>query len=60
MPPRSCERILAPVPGGTGTLLSPNEPELIRRERSALGEILRLVAERADAEAKVEARTGLV
>ncbi len=45
----------APVPGGTGTLLSPNEPELIRRERSALGEILRLVAERADAEAKVDA-----
>ena len=44
-----------PGPGGTGTLLSPNEPELIRRERSALGEILRLVAERADAEAKVEA-----
>jgi hypothetical protein len=43
-----------PVSGATGTLLSPNEPELIRRERSALGEILRLVAERAEAEAKAE------
>jgi len=42
-----------PVPGATGTLLSPTEPELIRRERRALGEVLRLVAERAEAEAKV-------
>src|SRR5262249_43481973 len=32
----------------------PPEPEVLRRERAAIGEVLRLVARRAEAEAQVE------
>ena len=39
-------------PGSDGRTSS--EPAILQRERAALREILRLVAERADAEAKVE------
>ena len=40
-------------PGASGS--TPSEPAILQRERAVLREILRLVAERADAEAKVEA-----
>ncbi len=42
-----------PDAGPSALESSSNEPTLIRRERVVLGEILRLVAERADAEEKV-------
>ena len=43
-----------PMPDLSATPLTPSEPEVLRRERAALREILRLVAERAALEAEVE------